>query len=377
MIRKRDLKLDRPLIVNLRWFYNYEPMVLEGARVRAMTKEEIADVLQEMAQSPDDPQFAEQKRFFRYVTNRNVSLTQWLKNRFRSLRDPRNNEFKARLADPKKHASLAAGLRDYTQIWFEDIGQYGVNSGMVLLESEETTLPEKRGLIQGLNYMVVEPLKFTYSRDASDSETPEVVAVWQAWWKRNESKYPPLESERRAELEAKLKEFVNAPTRSELFERVEEFSYTWDTPDGRFFAETLLGDSTLQEKVVSAMILKLFVANPLPLDVAKDASAEEVQRKVDNWKIVYDMHKSLYEPSTAAKVYSVLGDTQYAHMVWRLMTFQFGRSTMRTRDPVSTKIWDAVKVSAPLMLMSSLLIYVVAIPLGLVCGVFRGAGLID
>ncbi len=373
LIRKRDLKLDRPLIVNVRYFYNYKPELLEAARVRAMTKEEIASVLGQMAKSPDDPQLREQREFFRYLTDSNISALRRWKNSFGLSGASGSNDFESLIVNPTKHAGLAAALRDYAQIWFENVGQYGVPAGMALLESDNTTLAEKRGLIQGLNYMVVEPVKFTYSRDAGDAETPEVVAVWQAWWARNEAKYPPLEPERRAELEAKLKEFVAAPTRTELFKLVEEFEYTWDTPDGRFFAETLLGDSTLQEKVVSAMILKLFVANPLPLDVAKDASEEDVQRAVENWKIVYDMHKSLYEPSLGTKLYSVLGDTQYTHMVWRLMTFQFGRSTLRTRDPVSTKIWEAVKVSAPLMLMSSILIYVVAIPLGLVCGVFRGS----
>lgn len=372
LVRKRDLKLDRPLIVNLRWFYDYKPDLAQGARIRAMTSEEIAERLNEMAKSPGDEKLQAERRFFQYITDRNLSLTQWVKNKLNLNGAAGNTDFNTRLADPKKHASLAAAIRDYSQIWFEDVGQYGVQSGMQLLEANDTTLANQRGMIQGLNYMVVEPLKFTYSRDASDAETPDVVEVWKAWWERNQSKYPPLDPDRKSELQAKLKEFVAAPSRTELFKLVEDFEYTWDTPDGRFFAETLLGDSTLQEKVISAMILKLFVANPLPLDVAKDASEEDVQRATDNWKIVYDMHKSLYEPGMGTKLYSVLGDTQYAHMVWRLMTFQFGRSTIRTRDPVSTKIWEAVKVSAPLMLMSSLLIYVVAIPLGLVCGVFRG-----
>ena len=77
-----------------------------------------------------------------------------------------------------------------------------------------------------------------------------------------------------------------------------------------------------------------------------------------------------------ARLWNVVSDTQYAHMVWRLVTFDFGRSALKTREPVSTKICDAVVVSAPLMLMSEVMIYLVAVPLGIVCAVNRG-GWID
>jgi peptide/nickel transport system permease protein len=71
-----------------------------------------------------------------------------------------------------------------------------------------------------------------------------------------------------------------------------------------------------------------------------------------------------------------LVDTQYAHMVWRLVTFRFGRSTLKTREPVAQKIWDAAVVSVPLMLMAQLLIYAVAIPCGVIAAANR-SGPID
>jgi ABC-type dipeptide/oligopeptide/nickel transport system permease component len=59
-------------------------------------------------------------------------------------------------------------------------------------------------------------------------------------------------------------------------------------------------------------------------------------------------------------------------MIWRLATFNFGRSALKTREPVSEKIWDAMLVSVPLMLMAELVVYFVAVPLGILCGVNRG-----
>jgi ABC-type dipeptide/oligopeptide/nickel transport system permease component len=371
------LKLDKPLILNFRNFRDYRADLIEAARVRARTREEIAVLLDELAKmeaSPNGGETAERRRFFRYVTNRNMTTLATWQVRLGLAKGSSRVDFDSRLADPQKHASLAAAIRDYVQIWCEDVGQFGVSDAMALLQSSEVSRDEQRGLIECLNFMVVEPLRYTYSRDASSAETPEVLVVWQAWWTRNQARLPPLDPDRRATLRKNLTALAAAPTRTDLFRMVEEFQleYLWDFPDMRFFAETLLGESTLEEKVVSAMILKLFVSNPLPLDLARNATDEQLDNRIENWKLAYESHRSRYEPGFAARLWSVVGDTQYAHMVWRLVTFQFGRSTLRTREPVSEKIWRGVKVSAPLMLMSSLLIYAVAIPIGLLCGVFRG-----
>jgi peptide/nickel transport system permease protein len=107
------------------------------------------------------------------------------------------------------------------------------------------------------------------------------------------------------------------------------------------------------------------------MTLADDASPEEIQKVVENWVASYEPRQSRYEPSTVAKVWNIVADTQYAHMLWRLATFNFGRSALKTREPVSEKLWDAFLVSAPLMLMSQLVIYLVAVPLGVMCAVNR------
>jgi peptide/nickel transport system permease protein len=117
--------------------------------------------------------------------------------------------------------------------------------------------------------------------------------------------------------------------------------------------------------------LKRAFAEPLKLDVPTNASADEVAEATANWLEHYRLHQSEYEPSTLAKLWYIVGDTQYSHMVARLVTFDFGRSTLKTHEPVSDRIWEAFKISAPLMFLSELLIYIVAVPLGILCGVFR------
>ncbi len=161
---------------------------------------------------------------------------------------------------------------------------------------------------------------------------------------------------------------------SELFEKVESLrdEYLWDYPDMRFFIERLLGDSPLREKAICAMILKLYVPNPLHMTLPLNADEEQVTEAVENWDLHYELNKQLYDPGMGARLWSIIADTQYAHMIWRLATFQFGRSALRTREPVSEKLWAAVKVSAPLMLMSSLLVYLLAVPLGIICSANHG-----
>jgi ABC-type dipeptide/oligopeptide/nickel transport system permease component len=128
----------------------------------------------------------------------------------------------------------------------------------------------------------------------------------------------------------------------------------------------------LNEKAIAALFLMLYNGRPLKVDVSIDADPPQVQEAAANWIAHFDARQSIYEPGLLRKLWNIVGDTQYAHMVWRLGTFNFGRSALKTREPVSKRIWDAVMVSAPLMLMAEIVIYFTAIPLGIICAVKRG-----
>jgi len=98
---------------------------------------------------------------------------------------------------------------------------------------------------------------------------------------------------------------------------------------------------------------------------------EELAIVIRNWGAYYHAHKADYEVSTAQKVMYIITDTQYSHMVWRLVTFRFGKSVLKTREPVIEKIWKSVQVSAPLMILAQVIIYLIAIPLGIICAINR------
>jgi len=346
LIQKRDLKLDKPLVLNFNYFRNYTGKVHIAAYYLAQSQEEIAGELPGLA-GVDDPENAKRLKFLR-----SLGMT----------------DFEQRLADSTQHERLAKAILSYVQIFCEDAGVHGVPPAIGILRDDSESLREKIGTIRGLGSMVVDPFVYTYSRDASPKQTPQVQAVWRLWWERAEPAFPKLDPDRRAYVAKKFDRLAASGSRYEQGEMLAEF----DRDDMRFFIEKLLGDSTFREKIVAAAGLKLYVSRPLRLDVPLDADAGLVREVSENWFAQFELHHAEYEPGMPAKTWYIVADTQYAHMCWRLFTFQFGRSALKTREPVGEKILAAVIVSAPLMIMANLMIYLVAVPLGIICAVNRG-----
>jgi peptide/nickel transport system permease protein len=350
LIQKRDLHLDKPLVLNFRYFRDYSTAVHWAAYYRARTVDEIREDLQNLADHPDDQAKAARLDFLR------------------SLGIP---DFKARFEDREQWDLLAKSIEHYTMVFCEDIGANGVPAAIAILQDQKSDLKLKIGAIRCLTSMVVEPFSYTYSVHPSDAETPAVTAVWQIWWDHHKKELPDVDAEARKYLDGKLAEMV--ADHGKLL-AVQDQIVNGDYADAapRYFAEKLLEPSApLETKFVSSIYLKRAFSEPLKLDVPTNASADEVAEATANWLEHYRLHQSEYEPSTLAKLWYVVGDTQYSHMVARLVTFDFGRSTLKTHEPVSDRIWEAFKTSAPLMFMSELLIYIFAVPLGVVCGVFR------
>ncbi|GAB6186552.1 ABC transporter permease [Thermopirellula anaerolimosa] len=345
LIQKRDLKLDRPLILNFRYFLDYSEAVRQAAHFLVSSEAQIVEELNAIAQDPNRLHHRAALRFLR------------------SLGIPRFNQ---RLCDPAEYPRLAKAIVGYTRVFCEDLGIHGVPPLIDLLRRRDIDASEKIGVIHALNAMVVQPFTFTYSHVPNDAETPYVVGAWRQWWRRAEPLARPLTDERRAELEACFREMLSL-SRQELFE---ELDYL-DPADTRFYIEKLLSDSTLQEKFLAALALRRLVRDPLRLDVPDRSPDEWIAEVADNWQVHYELNRKQYEPPLWKRAIYLFTDTQYAHMLWRLATFQFGRSATKTREPVATKIWNAVLVSAPLMLMAELVIYLIAIPAGIVAAVYR------
>lgn len=372
LLQKRQLKLDKPLVLNFNYFRDYNTPVELTADLLGKPAAEIAKELPALAKAAESP----------------ASATPEQRRQLDFLRSLRIEAFDTRLADPEQHARLATAIRGFVEIYAEDVGLHGVPPVIRLLRSEKTTLPQRIGAINALARMVVDPFTATYTREPSAAQTPEIVAIWKLWWERAQADdaklqaeqkplhYPPLTAERREALQKRFQAILDAPDRQEMFRRLEFFDPDQFEPfqpgDMQFFVEKLTGETSLQEKAIAATALASYVGRPLETDVPLDASEEQVKRVAENWQLHYQFHERQYDPSLPMKFWDIVADTQYAHMAWRLVTFNFGRSALRTREPVGEKIWRAVIVSAPIMVFSELVIYLVAVPLGILCAVNRG-----
>ncbi len=350
LIQKRDLKLDKPLLLNFRNFHDYRESMRAAAFFQSRTKNELVEALTKLSGSPTD---AESRRRLRFLHELDI------------------DDFDERLNDPDKRERFAVAISGFVQIYCENTGEYGVPAAIELLQSSELDRRTKIGLIRCVDLMVVEAHQFVYSRNLSDSETPLIIRVWKTWWDREQHTMSPLDPDRQAVLKRQLATMSGEQSRSKLFALIED-EFLFDLPDMRFFAETLLGESTLAEKSICTIILNLYVSRPLENIAKPSADDAEVQQVTENWLAHYEPRQSVYEPSFVSQLVNVVADTQYAYMVRRLVTFQFGRSALKTKEPVSEKLWSAFIVSAPLMLMAQLAIYFVSIPLGVFCSVARG-----
>ncbi len=347
LVRRRDLKLDRPLVLNLREFWDYSADIEEAAWFRALDEEQIAAELARLASQTGQPQDAKRLAFLRRL----------------GIED-----FDQLLAASDTRRRLATKVETAVQVYCEDAGYWAAPAAFAILEEREVSTHRKIGAIRCLNLLVVEPFVYTYPRRPDAKQTPEVQAPWQLWWERKGQDFPPLDDDQRAYVERRFDAMVQAESRAEVFEKLENF----DRSEMPVFVGKLLGEqSTLKEREIAAAGLKLYVSRPLRLDVSRDADPEVVDQVAENWLLHYRVYADRYDPPLPKKLCRVVADTQYGHMVWRLLTFDFGRSATKTREPVSEKIIDAVIVSAPLMVMAQVLIYLIAVPLGIVCAVNR------
>jgi ABC-type dipeptide/oligopeptide/nickel transport system permease component len=351
LVQKRDLNLDKPIVLNVRYFKDYSTAMHWAAYFRARSIDQIKAEISALRNPGDDAELNSKLTFLE------------------SLGIP---EFNERLNDPERQKQLAELIDYFVLVYCEDTGLNAVPSTIAILQDPKSIEQLRIGAIRCLRAMVVDPFVFTYSVHPSEEETPAVVGAWQLWWNQHKKNLPELDDEARMWLGKKLA--VMAASRDKVFATVDEIlnsDYADIAP--RYFADNLLNPKTpLDERFAAAVYLKQVFAEPLRLDVPIDAKPPEVQEATANWLEYYRLHETEFEPSALKKLWYVVADTQYAHMIARLATFDFGRSALRTREKVSGKIWDAVVVSAPLMLMSELFIYLVAVPLGIVCGVRRG-----
>jgi peptide/nickel transport system permease protein len=107
------------------------------------------------------------------------------------------------------------------------------------------------------------------------------------------------------------------------------------------------------------------------LRYAFDAPEEQKQPVLQGWRDWYEQVRSRFEFSSSQKLAIFFLDTRFATYWKNLAQLDFGVS-LATREPVMKTLLSKLKYSASLSLLSLLLAYAIAIPLGIFSAVRRG-----
>ncbi len=344
---KRDLKLDKPLVLNFNYFRDYSTPVRIAAYYRSLNNQQIAAELPKLAAAGNDPM---------------------LRSRLNFLRGLEIPDFDDRLKNPETYERLARAIDGYVQRWCEDAGEYAVPAAMEILDARQSDQSLKIGAIRALASMTVDPFPSSVPPNPTPADLERVEAIWRLWWSRNQKSFAAVDDETRQGVQKAIDEMAQLSSRRELLDRLDYL----DRDQAPVFIDILLGKSPAAQKEIAAMALRKTVGAPVEGDISLDATPEQIAQGVENWQAYYTTHEAQYHPNFGKRLWYIVADTQYGHMLARLATFQFGRSAMKLREPVSQLIWDAMWVSVPLMLMAELVIYLVAVPLGIFCAVDRG-----
>ncbi|HLF94045.1 MAG TPA: ABC transporter permease subunit [Planctomycetota bacterium] len=345
--QRRQWKLDKPALLNIRWFRDFSTQARFCALIYGLTGEDLKGRLDELAANPSPGAFDDLKDF---------------------LRGLGIEAFDAQLADPDRRKDLADRVKKGVQVRVEEtLAEHGVKYFAALLEDGDLRI--RIGAIRCLTLCTLgDPFLYTYSKDPLPEETEGIVTTWRIWWDREREKFKPVPPDRLKEVQDRFRTLVAEPSRGKILEGMPGFARN----DAPFLMEVLLGETPIKEKYVASIALRSWIGRPLKVDVKLTDGEAAVAPVAANWKAYVAIHASKYDPSLARKSVSFLADTQYANSLKKLATFDFGRSMVKPYDPVGPKIWSAAKVSAPIMLLSEVFVYLFAVPFGVYCAVKRG-----
>ena len=296
LIQKRDLNLDKPLVLNFNYFRDYSERGPRGRPLSwRMTSEEIA------AELPRDGR----RRGRRACSPAGDSSKRCA-----------IAEFAQRLAEPEQHAALAQAIAELRAGLLRGHGRVRGAGGhgdprartQADLRGEDRRDPrtEQHGARAVRLHLFAAPL--------ADAETPAILADVADLVGAVAAKFPPLGPQRWPWCSPS----GSRPWRPSLRGRS-----SWRHPAFRARRRPLLrreapwATSQLFGRSWSRpWALRQLVGTPLATDVPADAQpAKLVAPVAENWLAWYEARHEQFQPGLAGSCWDIVADTQYAHMV--------------------------------------------------------------
>lgn len=341
LIMLEQFHLDKPIILNFEYFKDYSEEAVFYSNAYGSTPDKFVDYLSGL--SPDSSDY-------RIVKSLEIS------------------DYDKRLAsrDKRLHAEALRNIK--AKILGR--GKYHVPAFMQILGDKTSSAQLLMGAILLLNMSVREPFKYTLVKDGdSEDQLFRLKKTWTYWWTSVRGQaLVDLKDTGGWQRRGVFHELKSKSDRELVDIFFEDNPFSED--DGGFLV-AYVNQGGPEDVKIATQALRYLFGKPIQTSFRRTPDAKLIRQIADNWLFHYELNKDEYSPSVPGKLFRMLFETQYFSYARDLFTFNFGRSLVGTREPVTEKIWRALSVSLPLILMAEVLIFFIAIPLGLFCAVWK------
>ena len=352
-IMRKQFNLDKPVILNFETYKDYTAEIDFALEILSKTKAEITVQLDNISKV----QNFQEDNFYKNIQSFDI------------------NNFDKRLKNDDARKNLSGSILIGAQLKIESIGRWAV-CYLIKKLSEEKELKKNTVIIDALNLVVDESFKYVLPSNATNDDINSVKQTWKVWNDRKGKTIQEYDGKMLNDLDeayGRLKsEFkVSNDIRDKIWDELQKLSTQEKFSRFAPYFYRKLSESQNSDDINIATSCLLETADRLVMKI-ENKKEEDVNNISANWIAWYEIKRDYYEPSFLKKITLIFSETQYFSFAINLVTFNFGRSMVGTRELVSIKLWEALKVSLPMMLLAELIVYLLAVPSGILCAVTRG-----
>ena len=279
--------------------------------------------------------------------------------------------------------SVSNSTKIAIQIRLEKIGRWSVKPLYEGLLMERDTGRTAR-ICKGLKYATTGGFRFDFNiKDPpSESELAEIKQAWSLFIERAAGKLEDPDEERRKEIDAAISEILSMSVEeSQLANTIRHIKTFADEgelweDDCRYIATKIVKAGDVKSIYLLSYTVATLVSPGQFIELAPKpgASERDIKNIQENWQVLYEQNRGLYDPSSSRRFLAVFSESQYFDNLVDLVTFRFvdWKSLQNQTQRVGERIRGALKYSLPLMLVSQILVYLIAVPAGILCAINRG-----
>jgi len=300
LLQRRDLDLDKPGLINLRYYAGRTESYRQGveyvADIWSKPVKDLQNRLDKMLAEKEAQGELNEKdqKFFDFLAS--LGITDFTK----VFEDKDKHEMLAQTIGGSSRSNLSNNKQGgYLRKWCEDAIHHGTPHAVAILADPKRSDAVRLGALRAVTKMVPEPAKPTYSKKRKEAETENILKVWELWYLHSlaSGKLPPLDCKRYAKVKKRFDAILNAADDNDATtlspgsadaiarDRVKwgmNFAYfnpktqeLFESGDAAVFYDVLTAKgSTLRQHDAATIALKTNVGMPLRFDLAaKDQEA--------------------------------------------------------------------------------------------------------